>query len=182
MRPKVVTSLAATVLVLSLSGCMFPQGWHWARTAATGSSTTQTQIYVKDDVVSYQRPYVAWIASVWNQHPELVVQTTDTMPPAGYNVIVIRTQDLPYPYVGLTSVGCCSAGNHIGNSTMRLDPVVGSAQTDAQSKNTIYHEFCHALGGGFTPPGGTDIHQFCNREYHALIWDEVTRLYHDDPG
>jgi hypothetical protein len=44
----------------------------------------------------------------------------------------------------------------------------------------IYHEFCHALGGGF---GDNAIHQMCNRNpWHHHNWGDVSRVYHNDPG
>jgi len=172
-----VTKLLGVVAaVLLLGGCNWPQGWHWPRTATSGSNTVETQIYVQSNVVSYQRPYVAWIARVWDQHPELVVQVTDTPPPVGYNRIVIRTGN---NRGGVTSISWDSA-NHLVAATITLDDGVARDDTDFQAKNIIYHEFCHALGGGW---GGDDIHQMCNRyPWHSHNWDEVSRVYHDDPG
>jgi hypothetical protein len=172
MRRLALAPLAVLVL---LGGCMFPQGWHWPR---YGTDTAQTHVYVQNDLVGYQSDDLGWTAGYYNGHPELAIHVVDVCP-AGVNCIVARTVDLAYPTVGLTSVGCCSPVNHIGNSVLRLDPVIGAAgTTEFNTRVTIFHEFCHALGGGF----GDDIHELCNWAWRAAIFAEVARVYHDDPG
>lgn len=169
--------LVFLVAPLLLAGCNWPQGWHYPRTAASGSNTVETQIYVQDDVVWYQRPYVAWIARVWDQHPELVVHVTDTPPPAGYNRIRIVTGNNGGGVTGI-SIG---SNQHLIAATITLDDGVARDDTDAQAKDIVYHEFCHGLGGGFDT-ATEKVHAFCNREWHQVNWDDVTRVYHDDPG
>jgi hypothetical protein len=157
---------------------MFPQGWHWPR---SGANTIETVIYVQNDVAGYQGDYLAWTAGYYNGHPELAIRMVDTCP-AGVNCIVARTQDLAYPTWGLTSVGCCLPTNHVGNVVMRFDPLLGTFGTVYSTRLIFFHEFCHALGGGFTPSGAASIHEFCNWEWRTLIFSEITRVYHDDPG
>lgn len=153
---------------------MFPQGWHWPRLSTTGSSTAETTVYVATrDLVGYQLDDVTWAAGYFNGHPELVMRVVDTCP-AGRNCIRTQTQDLTYPTIGLTSVSFNSS-RHLLSSTLRLDPVVNS-------RAPVFHEMCHGLGGGFTPPGEASIHEFCNWEWRSLIFDEISRVYHDDPG
>lgn len=160
---------------LLLAGCMFPQGWHWPRTAPTTASTIQTVVYVQNDVVGYQGPYLAWAATYYDSHPELALRMVDTCP-AGVNCIKVRTEDLAYPNVGLTGVSI-GGERHLLTSWMRLDLQVGSANTVSWGKRVLFHEFCHALGGGFRD----DIHSYCNFEHRALIFSEITRVYHNDP-
>jgi hypothetical protein len=161
-------------LPLLLGGCMFPQGWHWPR---LGSNTTETIVYVQNDVVSYQGDDLAWATGYYNGHPELAIRLVDTCP-AGVNCIVARTVDLAYPTVGLTGISI-GADRHLLNSLMRLDPVVGAAgMTEFNTRLVFFHELCHAFGGGF----GEDIHELCNWPYRAMIFDEIARVYHDDSG
>jgi hypothetical protein len=163
------------VIALALAGCHWSQGWHWPR---LGTYTKQTVIYVQDDVVSYQDYYLAWAASYYDGHPELIIRVVNTCP-VGRNCVVARTQEIS-PYAGLTSVGCCSAGNHIGASVLRLDPDVGRVGTVSGSKQVVFHEFCHALGGGFS--SSEAIHGLCSWAYRGHTWEEISRVYHDDPG
>jgi hypothetical protein len=173
--------LGFLVLVLALTGC-WPQGFHWARTASSGSSTTQTLVYWQNDVVGYQGPYLAYGANLLDSHPEITVRLVDTCP-AGRHCIRIVTQDLAYPNVALTGIAWTS-DNHIVNSLVRLDPLVGRDTTVEYSKGVIRHEIlCHAMGGGFDNPNISSddwIHTSCNDL--NLVWRELSRVYHDDPG
>jgi hypothetical protein len=171
--------LGIVVAALLLGGCMFPQGWHWPR---TGTNTTETVIYVaaRYGLASHQLPYVTWAAGYYNSHPELAIRVVDRCP-AGINCVVVSTLNLPYPVVGSTWVSTGSTPHLLG-SGLRLDPDVGRNMSATQSRLTVFHEFCHALGGGFTPPGAASIHEFCNWKWRSLIFAEISRVYHNDPG
>jgi hypothetical protein len=166
---------ASVGLVAALTGC-WPQGWHWARTPASGSSTTQTLVYWQNDVVGYQGPYVAEGARIYDSHPELTVRMVDTCP-AGRHCIRWVTEDLAYPNVAITSVATGS-GTHLAVATVRLDPDVGRNMSVEFSKGVIFHEACHGYGGGF---GDGPIHEGCNHK--SLVWSEISRVYdHNHPG
>jgi hypothetical protein len=167
-------TLGFLILILALTAC-WPQGFHQARTAASGSSTTQTLVYWQNDVVGYQGPYLAWGASLYDSHPELVVRLVDTCP-AGRHCVRWVTQDLAYPNVALTGIAWDSSA-HIVNAVVRLDPYVGHGGTVDYSKGVVRHEACHAFGGGF---GDQAVHEGCNNL--NLVWSEITRVFHDDPG
>jgi hypothetical protein len=165
--------LALLAVLPLLGGCMFPQGWHWPR---LGSNTTETVVYVQNDVAGYQGPYLAFAASYYSLHPELAIRMVDTCP-TGVNCVVARTENLAYPNVGLTWVSTGSTP-HLLKSVLRLDPDVGRVGTISYSKMLVFHEFCHALGGGFRD----DIHHLCNWAYRSAIFSGIARVYHNDPG
>jgi hypothetical protein len=166
---KRLTLLAVLPL---LGGCMFPQGWHWPR---TGASTTVTVVYVQNDVASWQGDYLAWTTGYYNGHPELAIRLVDTCP-AGVNCIRVVTQEIS-PSAGLTGISTGSSP-HILTSLLRLDPDVGRVGTVFGTRLIFFHEFCHALGGGFRD----DIHHLCNWDWRASIFSEIARVYHDDHG
>ena len=160
------------LLGVLLGGCMFPQGWHWPR---LGANKVETIVYVQNDVVGYQGDYLLWTVGYYNAHPELSIRMVDVCP-TGVNCIVVRTVEIS-PNAGLTGVSI-GADRHLLNSTMRLDPDVGRVGTASNTRMVFFHEFCHALGGGFRD----DIHALCNWAYRVLIFEEISRVYHDDPG
>jgi hypothetical protein len=170
--------LGTLILALVLSGCMFPQGWHHPRTLArTGSSSTvETTIYVQNDVQTHQGPYVSWAVGYYSLHPELVLRMVDTCP-VGKNCIRVWTEGNLGGNSALTGIGFDSS-RHILDAWMRLDPSVGRLGTISSNRQILFHEFCHALGGGF----GDAIHSLCNWPWRALIFQEISRVYHNDPG
>lgn len=150
---------------------MFPQGWHWPRTSATGSATTTATVvyWATAGVAGYQLPAIAWAAGYYGKHPELDVRVVDRCP-AGRNCVLWRTADLPYPVVGRTTISI-GGSKHLVAASVVLDVGV-------DSRGVVFHEACHAFGGGF----GEDVHQFCNWTHRELIVTEISRVYHDDPG
>lgn len=166
--------LLVGALALLLAGCMFPQGWHWPRTIATGSPTNNvTVVYfaARYGLASYQLAPITWAAGYYNGHPELDIRVVDRCP-AGRNCVLWRTEDLTYPVVGRTTISFNSF-KHLLSATVMLDIGV-------DSRSVVFHEACHAFGGGFTPPGSPSIHELCNWAYRSLIFDEVARVYHAD--
>jgi hypothetical protein len=159
--------------VLVLGGCHWSQGWHWPR---LGPNTTATIVYVQNDVVGYQGDYLSWATNYYTGHPELIMRLVDTCP-AGANCIVARTREI-FPYAGLTRIG--TSGKHILYAVLLLDPDVGRVGTVSGSRQVVFHEFCHALGGGFSTSEA--IHRLCNWEFRDHTWSEISRVYHDDPG
>ena len=152
---------------------MFPQGWHWPRTAATGSpTTTETVVYwaARYGLASYQLSVVQWTAGYYNAHAELKIVIVDSCP-AGKNCVLWRTGQ---NRGGSTSVSTGSS-SHIIASTVTLDDQV---IYDFSGRWVAFHEACHSFGGGFR----SDIHQFCDWEYRGNIFYEIARVYHDDPG
>jgi hypothetical protein len=163
------------VLVLTAAGCHWSQGWHWPRYTSTGSTTTQTLIYWQNDVVGYQGDYLAWAANLYTSHPELIVRLVDTCP-AGRNCVRWRTGN---NVGGLTSISVGAHG-HILSALVTLDDGIGRDGTVQGSRNVVAHEACHALGGGFSTSEA--VHAMCNLSNLAHTWEEISRVYHDDPG
>jgi hypothetical protein len=163
-----------TALVFMAAGCHFPQGWHWPRYTSTGSTTTQTLVYWQNDVVGYQGPYVAWAATVYDSHPELTVRMVDTCP-AGRNCIVWRTGNNG----GGTTWISIGGSRHLMAATVTLDDGIGRDGTILNSQKIVYHEACHAYGGGF---GDEAQHAMCNFEHRAHTLSDIGRVYHNDPG
>jgi hypothetical protein len=154
------------VLVLLAGGCMFPQGWHWPR---TGADTAQTHVYWQNDTAG-QYGVVAWVGWYYNGHPELAIHLVDTCL-ASVNCVVWRTGNN-----GGGSTNISIGGNaHLVRATVTLDNQVSN---DAGGRQIVFHETCHALGGGF----GADIHSMCNWYWRALVFSGIARVYHNDPG
>jgi hypothetical protein len=145
---------------------MFPQGWHWPR---TGADTVQTHVYWQDDTAG-QHDVLAWAGGYYNGHPELAIHLVDTCP-NGVNCVIWRTG---VNGGGSTSISFNSS-KHLLHATVTLDHLVTN---DFGGRLIVFHEGCHSFGGGF----GTDIHQLCNWAYRTMIFTEIARVYHDDPG
>jgi hypothetical protein len=166
--------LGFLVLIVALAGCHFPQGFHFPRLASIGSSTTQTLVCFQNDLAGYQGPYMAYAASLLNDHPEVAVTTRD-MCPTTMNRIIWRTREVS-PWWGLTNIAW--SGNHLVWSDIRLDPQgVGYSGTVENSKRIVRHELCHAMGGGF---GTQAQHDLCSDWRHTFA--DIASVYHDDPG
>lgn len=167
---KRLALLAALVAVVA--GCHFPQGWHWPR---TGTDTVQTWVYFQNDVVGYQGPYVAWLAGELTKHPELAVRMVGTCA-AGVNCVRWVTDDRN----GALTVVATGNSPHLVGATVYLDDGIGHTESVSVSKGYVWHEGCHALGGGWNKPGYPDIHSLCNPEHRRHHMADISRVYHFD--
>ena len=170
---KRVIALALAIPLL-LAGCMFPQGWHWPRTTTSGSSTAETVVYWQNNAISTQASVIGWAAGYYNGHPELKIVVT-TNCPLHSNCIRWQTGQNGG---GVTGIGI-GADKHLLDAVVTLDDAVAN---NTSGRLITFHEACHAFGGGFTPPGSASIHEFCNWYWRALIFSEISKVYHDDPG
>jgi hypothetical protein len=134
--------IAAIVVVLTLGGCQWTQGWHWPRVNA---SQPESVVYFEDHTAAYQGWFVWHSAQVWDWAANVRVVYGPCQPDGG--CVRWRTGDNAG---GLTRISLDGNG-HILTAEVELDDQVDGSHYE-QDARIACHEAGHSLGGGFDDP------------------------------